>query len=183
MSRGQELFSSYHPSSHQNTAVFKIEFKSSCFHTKYNHRRLRRINKKERKHRATDLLPLILARDVLTNPLPYPLKCHPHFSAKYANEGKPFAVTKASLQQSRDKNSSKSAWRTFSWVKLEILRCRDAELCLNLNEARTTNRKAKHMLTESFSSSSSTTAIGFKTNRYWKKRGKNCPKMVLWLVK
>ena len=44
------------------------------------------------------------------------------------------------------KNSSKSAWRTFSCVKLEILRCRDAELWLNLDEARTTNRK--HMTTE-----------------------------------
>ena len=44
------------------------------------------------------------------------------------------------------KNSSKSAWRTFSCVKLEILGCRDAELWLNLDEARTTNRK--HMTTE-----------------------------------
>ena len=53
-------------------------------------------------------------------------------------------------------NSSKSAWRTFSCTKLEILRCRDAELRLNLDEARTTNRK--HMTTESFSSSSSMTS-------------------------
>ena len=30
-------------------------------------------------------------RELFTNPLPYPLKCHPHFKAKYANESKPLA--------------------------------------------------------------------------------------------
>ena len=77
------------------------------------------------------------------------------------------------------KSSSKSAWRTFSCVKLEILRCRDAELWLNLDEARTTNRK--HMTTE-LTAAVAQRPAGFKTNRCCKKRGKNRPKMVLWLV-
>ena len=77
------------------------------------------------------------------------------------------------------KNSSKSAWRTFSYVKLEILRCRDAELWLNLDEARTTNRK--HMTTE-LTAAVAQRPAGSKTNRCCKKRGTNRPKMVLWLV-
>ena len=70
------------------------------------------------------------------------------------------------------KNSSKSAWRTFSCVKLEILRCRDAELWLNLDEARTTNRK--HMTTE-LTAAVAQRPVGSKTEQMLQETRKESP--------
>ena len=117
--------------------------------------------------------------DLLTNPLPYPLKCHPHFKAKYAMRANRSLSRKHLCSNQATKNSSKSAWRTFSCVKLEILRFHDVGHWLNLDEARTTNRK--HMTTE-LTAAVAQRPAGFKTNRCCQKRGKNRPKVVLWLV-